>query len=124
MVNNHIPKDCTLVQYREKYASAGLYAQLEKWIKISYIACAWGVVLGLAINPLEPVVCAVLLGLSKIGVGKRRLSACALAMAAVGAVMLTLMMLSGLLWIVCGVMMLGIFKKMDAEYSELMANLK
>ena len=124
MVNNHIPKDCTLAQYRAKYASAGLYAQLEKWIKISYIACAWGVVLGLAINPLEPFVCAALLAASKLGVGKSRQYTCALAMAAVGAIMLTLMMLSGLLWLACGIAMLNIFKKMDAEYSELMANLK
>ena len=36
----------------------------------------------------------------------------------------TLVMLSGLLWVACGVAMLGVFKKIDAEYNELMAIMK
>lgn len=121
MENKQMPKDCTLAQYREEYASAGLYAQLERWIKVSYAAFVWGVVLGLFLNPLEIPVCAVLLAVSKVGIGKKRIQACALVMAIVGAVMFTLMMISGLLWLVCGVAVLGVFKKIDAEYNELMA---
>lgn len=121
MVSNQIPKDCTLVQYRANYASAGLYAQLERWIRVSYVAAVLGVVLALVLNPAESVVSLIMLLLSKVGVGKSRNRSCALALIIGGVVMTTLAMLSGLCWLICGVSMLRVFKKIDAEYEELMA---
>lgn len=121
MVSNQIPKDCTLVQYRANYASAVLYAQLKLWVKFSYAAAVVGVVLALVLNPVEPVFSLVMLGLSRVGVGKSRNRSCALALIIGGVVMTTLAMLSGLCWLICGVSMLRVFKKIDAEYEELMA---
>ena len=124
MENNQVTKNCTVKQYRANHASAALYAELERWVKYSYAAAVVGVVLALVLNPVEPVLSLVMLGLSRVGVGKSRNRSCALALVFGGAVMTTLAMLSGLCWLICGVSMLRVFKKIDAEYAELMAILR
>lgn len=124
MENNQVTKNCTVKQYRANHASAALYAELERWVKYSYAAAVVGVVLALVLNPVEPVLSLVMLGLSRVGVGKSRNRSCALALVIGGAVMTTLAMLSGLCWLICGVSMLRVFKKIDAEYAELMAILR
>ena len=124
MTQNQIFRGCTIAQYRAKYASAELYDQLMKCHKISYAACVVAAVLSTIFGVMEILICLVLLAVSKVGVGKFRRRGCALAMALAGVVMVSLMMFSGVLWVISGAAMLHVFKKIDAEYRELMSNLR
>ncbi len=118
---NHIPAECTLKEYRKKYASPEHYKKLKSNAIGGYVLVTLNAVVSILANPYGMIDTALQLGLI-LGIHKGVKKGCAVGLLVYAIVSMLIGLaesgkLTGWLWIILAINFLNVFKKIDQDYA-------